>query len=311
MREDRFLQHGLRPRHLALLVALDEYRHVGRAASALHVTQPAASKALAEVEKGLECQLFERTPQGITPTPSGEFVINVARGMLKDLAHTGEGLRALKSGSTGTAALGVLPVAAPVLVPKAVAAMKRQAPRTTVSLVEGTWDTLLPMLRQGHVDLIVGTLPPRRLDADLAHEMIAAEDPVVVAVGANHPLAKARQVTWTDLVRYPWIMPLKGTSMRQPLEEALITHDVALPADIIESVSVVINKTLLQETECVGFLSRHIADHYRELGFIAVLPLEFNRLIGPVGVAWIRSRALPAACRLMVSSLRETAAALT
>lgn len=54
-----------------------------------------------------------------------------------------------------------------------------------------------------------------------------------------------------------------------------------LPAYLIESVSVVANKTLLQETQAIGFFSRHIADHYRKLGIVAVLPLEFSSLIGP------------------------------
>ena len=67
-RLDWYIRSNLKPRHLQLLVALDELRHVGRVAEFLHISQPAVSKTLAELERGLELQLFERSPRGLTPT---------------------------------------------------------------------------------------------------------------------------------------------------------------------------------------------------------------------------------------------------
>ena len=63
-----YLRRGLTLRHLHLLVELDETRHVGRVATALHVSQPAISKTLAEIESGIGVSLFDRTPRGLVPT---------------------------------------------------------------------------------------------------------------------------------------------------------------------------------------------------------------------------------------------------
>lgn len=65
---ERRLRLDLKPRHLQLLVALDEYRSLAKVAGAIHITQPAVSKSLAEIERMLDVPLFERGPRGLTPT---------------------------------------------------------------------------------------------------------------------------------------------------------------------------------------------------------------------------------------------------
>ena len=66
---DWYVRNELKPKHLHLLIALDEFRNVGRVAAYANVTQPAVSKTLAAIEKGLCAKLFERTSRGIIPTP--------------------------------------------------------------------------------------------------------------------------------------------------------------------------------------------------------------------------------------------------
>src|SRR5690606_3916788 len=65
---DWYIRNELRLRHLHLLVVLDDLRSMGKVAAHIHVTQPAVSKALGEMEKGLGAKLFERTSRGILPT---------------------------------------------------------------------------------------------------------------------------------------------------------------------------------------------------------------------------------------------------
>ena len=76
---DRVLRSNLRLRHLQLLVALDELRHLGRAADFLALTQPAVSKMLAEVERMYGVALFTRSARGTEPTPAGRLVVRFAR----------------------------------------------------------------------------------------------------------------------------------------------------------------------------------------------------------------------------------------
>ena len=302
-RLDWYIRANLKPRHLQLIASLDDMRNIARVAGSLNVTQPAVSKALAEIERGLQVKLFERSSRGVAPTAFGECMVRHARNVLADLDNARDELRALMAGSAGKVAVGVLPAAGPVLLPKSVAELKRRSPLTTVVIREGTADTLLADLRSGVVELVVGTLPSARLLSGIAQSILCKEQPIVLVCGAHHPLVKRRRVRWRDLVGYPWILPPSGTAMREPLEQTFAEHELPLPADRVESVSFTVNKTILQETLAIAFFSRSIAEHYTEMGIITILPLEITRLVGPVATMWIKDRPRTPSAALLASCL--------
>lgn len=307
VRFDWHVRANLKPRHFQLLVSLDELRSLVKVAESLHVTQPAVSKSLADLERLLEVRLFERTGRGLEPTVYGQCMVRHARTLLTDLRQAHDELASLRQGDAGRVGVGVLPAAAPVLVPKAIAALKVGAPRTTVLLHEGPLAALLPEMQVGNLDLIVGTVPPGRLNEGLASETLYREDPIVVVAGSHHPLVRRRKLRWQDLTAYPWIIPPPGASMREPLERALAERGLAVPANRVESVALIANKTILLETQAVGFFSRRIAEHYDDLGLVAILPLEMPRLVGPIGAMWMKDRPrLPATAR-MLDALRKVA----
>ncbi len=92
---DAFWRSHFKMRHLRMLTALDEHRHVGRAADALYVSQPAVSRTLAEIETGLGLRLFDRTPAGLVPTPYGERLIEYARHLEIEMFRAREDLKAM------------------------------------------------------------------------------------------------------------------------------------------------------------------------------------------------------------------------
>src|SRR4051812_44257934 len=172
---DWYIRANFKPRHLQLLVAMDEFRNIRKVADHVNVTQPAVSKALAEMEKGLGARLFERTSRGINPTVYGECMIRHARTMLLGLNQARDELRGLMSGSHGKTTIGALPAATPALVPASLALFKHRSPATTVLVREATMDVLLSELRQGQLDLVVGTLPHRSAANELEERIVSDE----------------------------------------------------------------------------------------------------------------------------------------
>jgi len=309
IRFDWHIRGNLKPKHLQLLVFLDDFRSLTKVADYLNVTQPAVSKALADLERGLEVKLFERSGRGIAPTIYGQCMARHARTLLTDLQHAQEELLSLRHGSSGRVAVGVLPSAAPVLIPKAIAKLKRDTPLTTVLLRDGPISTLLPELQIGDLDMIVGNIPRTRLLSGIATEILYDEDPIVLVAGAHHPLTRRRAPQWGDLVDYPWILPPPGASMREPFERALAERGLMVPPNRIESVSLIANKTIMQETLAIGFFSKRIAEHYRELGLVAILPLDLHDLVGPIGAMWLKSTPPLPAARNMLNALKHVAEA--
>ena len=301
---DWFIRANLKPRHLQLLVAMDDYRSLGRVAENVNVTQPAVSKTLGELERGLGVKLFERNSRGIRPTIYGECLVRHARNVLSNLNIARDELRELVSGSKGSTHIGALPAAMPALLPTSLALLKQRSPLTSVMVRESTMETLLPELRQGTLDLLVGTLAPNRAATDL-NEKILSEDPVVLVSGVHHPLTDRKRLHWSDLADYPWVLPPVGSLKREPLEAAFERHGVPMPQNRIETASVHMIRIYLQLTDSIAVLAGGVAKHYQALGLISILPLELPKMLRPVGMMWSRHRPLSPSTKLMMQCLEE------
>ena len=126
---DQFISSRFKTRQLQLLVHLDEHRSLLHAAYASHITQPAASKLLRELEETLGVELFVRHTRGVKPTWYGEILVRHARSALEELKHAFDEVSAMKSGLSGQAAIGTVITSATDLVPRAVATLKQRFPQ--------------------------------------------------------------------------------------------------------------------------------------------------------------------------------------
>lgn len=306
---DWFIRANLKPRHFRMLVALDDLRHLGKVAQSLHVTQPAVSLALGDLEKGLGCKLFERTPKGMFPNTYGECLIRHARTILASLAQARDELHALQSGASGKVIVGALPAMRPGLLPKAMAMLKETSPLTMVAVHEGSMESMLPELRRGAVDLIVGRLIIRNTSSEISEETLY-EGHNVVVVGPKHPLSRRRHLTWQELAKFPWVLPPVGSLSREPLENVLQRNGISMPANCVETMSIDVITGYLQLTSAIGLLSQVVARHYIEAGLLAQLPLGLPDPLRPIGVTWSRHRPQSPAVRSFMHCLRQSAAQL-
>jgi DNA-binding transcriptional LysR family regulator len=301
---DWYIRASLKPKHLQLLVALDDLRHLGRVAVSLHVSQPAVSLALGELEKGLGLKLFERTPRGVLPNSYGECLIKHARVVLGVLGQARDELHALQTGASGKIAVGALPAVTPGLIPQALQLLKQGSPLTRVMVQEGPMETLLPELRRGTLDLVVGRLVHGDLAGDLLDETLDVGALVLVVAG-QHPLAKKKKIRWTDLADCPWVLPPVGSLQRQPLENALQQNGCSLPMNFIETVSVHVLIGYLQSCPAVGLLSRVAAHHYIKAGTLKQLPLTLPDPQRPIGMMWNRHKPVSPAVQSFKACLRR------
>ena len=153
-----FLKARLKTRQLLLLIALDDYRNIHRAAEELHMTQPAASKQIKDLEEMLEVRLFERLPRGMEPTIYGETMIRHARMALTSLALAHDDLVALKAGLSGQVEVGVIMSPAMALLPRAIARIKEQAPLLRIGVHLEPSNVLLDKLQRGTLDFMIGRI---------------------------------------------------------------------------------------------------------------------------------------------------------
>lgn len=306
---DRVLRSNLKLRHLQLLVALDDFRHLGRVAEFLSITQPAVSKMLAEIEKQFGLHLFDRSPRGTEPTVEGAAIIRFARSVLADYQRTREEVAAVAIGGKGRVSVGAMVVATPSLLMPAISRLKRRSPLTTVFVEEGDLSRLLPRLRVGELDLVVCRLEPGYASPDLVTEAMV-DDPMCLVVSHDHPLAKGPAPAWATLAQQPWVVPPPWASSRAKLEQIFYRHRLNPPVNIIETASFLLTLSALQQCAAVGFLAQGPARHFERTGLIRILKRPVAIDLPPVGMITLRGRPWSPAARLLVTCLRETVAAV-
>lgn len=304
---DRVLRSNIKLRHLQLLVALDQFRHLGRTAEFMSVSQPAVSKMLTEVESMLGSTLFERSTRGTEPTAAGLSLVRFARSVLADYERTRDEIAAVESGAAGRTRVGSMVVTLPVLLAQAVALFKQGAPGATVQVEEGDLTQLLPKLRLGEIDLFVGRLEPGYAAPDLVTEKLFNE-PMVAVVGAGHPLARKPKPTWADLAAMPCVLPPPWASLRVKLEQQFFKHKLHPPADIIETASFLAISTFVQQRGAAAFVARSVGQHFEREGLFKVLKLPVPVDLPPVGLITVRGRPPTRITEQLMECLRRVAA---
>ena len=306
---DRVLRSNIKLRHLQLLVALDQFRHLGRTAEFMSVSQPAVSKMLAEVESMLALTLFDRSARGTEPTASGVSLIRFARSVLAEYERTRDEIAAVASGTAGRTRVGSMVVAMPVLLARAVALLKQRSTQATVLVEEGDLTHLLPKLRLGELDVFVGRLEPGYASPDLVTEALY-EEPMVAVVAADHALASKAKPNWADLACIPCVLPPPWASLRVKIEQQFFKHGLEPPQDVVETASFLGLTIFLQQRGAAGFLARSVANHFASQGLVKVLPLKVAIELPPVGLITLRGRRLTTTTQQFIDCLRQVNSAL-
>ncbi|AWI56100.1 hydrogen peroxide-inducible genes activator OxyR [Sinorhizobium fredii] len=150
-------------RQMRYFDALATARHFGRAAELAHVSQPALSAQIMEMEEHLGVKLVERSRGGVFLTGKGEDVLTRVRAILADVDRLEESARANSGTLDGRVRLGVIPTLAPYLVPQLIPYLRARYAAIEIELKESLTDRLIADLGDGRLDAVVAALP---IDAD-------------------------------------------------------------------------------------------------------------------------------------------------
>lgn len=301
--------NALSLRHFRAILAIADTGNLIGAARALNLSQPAITKTLQEAEATIGAPIFERTGRGARPTIFGEALIGHGRIILSQLAHAGEEVDDLRDGLGGQVAIGGLAAAMVELLPLAIAKLRADRPRLSVSLVEATNDRLIPLLRGGELDFVVGRLSPSRDPEGLAQEALIGDVACVVA-GPDHVLRPAAGLALRDLMRERWILPATGSTLRGPVEAAFRSEGCEPPRHAIESVSLLANALLIRDHGYVAFYPWPLAQREAATNQVSILPVVLDATAATIGITTRRGARLSPAARDAIACIRDVAQAI-
>jgi len=213
---------------LRYIVTLAQEQHFGRAAERCHVSQPTLSVAVKKLEEELGVALFERSKTRVSPTPMGEQIVAQSQNVLeqasaiKDIATSG------KDQLTGPLKVGAIFTIGPYLFPHFIPKLQTLAPGMPLYVEESYTATLRQRLRKGELDVIIISLP--FTEADVVTQTLY-EEPFVVLLPANHPLAGVDEINPEDLVNENLLMLGEGHCFRDQIINSLPALEAKLPGD--------------------------------------------------------------------------------
>lgn len=252
-------------RHLRLIHAIDEQGQLSAAADRLSITQPAASRMLAEIEAMVGQRLFDRNPKGMVPTAIADVLIRHAASLLRGLTATATEVSAFSSGKTGTVRVGAVTGAAVAYVVPAIQRLKQDASRADVHIDVGPSTALMDGLLNGDHDFILSRIPPE-LDTRRFEIMQGRVETVEFLVRTGHPLTGIVRPSLKDLAGYSWVIQASGTPLRQAVEESFIANAIALPDEIVNTTSLLVMIAYLQTSDSISPISSEVAGLIRGSG---------------------------------------------
>ena len=294
--------------HLELVNALAKYRHFGRAAEELGISQPALSKGLNHLESVLGVKLFDRAAP-IAPTPFGDIVLQRSAALVhafEELLREIELAKGVEFGSLAVAA-GIYP--SEMFIEEALAELSRQRPWIQCSLVVKDWAGVMEDVLTARCDIGIADTQHASENPELTTEHLRK---VVCPVfcRSGHPLTKIEAPTFEDLLNYPWVGPslperisafFPGESLPFGVKDPVTGR--VIPRIRVGSFGAA--KHIVLASDAVSGAAPYMIKDELASGRLVGLPVDLPWLAISYGFMWRRGRTLSPAAQAFIKIVRN------
>ena len=210
-------------RQLRAFLAVAHARHFRRAAESLHLTQPAVSRHIADLEAELDVRLFDRNTREVVPTEAGRYLQGAVERLLDELEGVLAHVHSESERRSGKVRVAAVPTLSAGLMPRCIAACARDFPQLTVQLHDQAQTLVLDSVRNGEVDFGLAIEPADRESFEI--ETIL-RDPFVLVCRADHPFAALAQVPWKKLKGQPLVLLDQTSGSRRLIDRQLAAQRI-------------------------------------------------------------------------------------
>lgn len=212
-------------RQLRAFLAVAGHRHFRRAAEALHLTQPAVSRLIADLEAELDVRLFDRSTREVVPTEAGRYLEQAVSRVLDELDGVLAHARTQADPLRGRVRIAAVPTLSAGLLPACIARLAHEHPSLEILLRDQNQAQVLDAVRGGEVDFGL-TVEPATVEEFDAETIL--RDPFRLVCRADHPFAARSSVAWKMLAPEPLILLDQASGSRRLIDAAFATRDIAV-----------------------------------------------------------------------------------
>jgi DNA-binding transcriptional LysR family regulator len=301
----RQLASRLRLRHLNCFVAIAQERTLARAAARLHLSQPAVSKTLVELEEWAGVRLVERGRNGAALTAQGEHFLRYALDATRAVEASASALARQDAHATPAVRLGALPTVATALLPEALLRFKTLRPHVGVKIHTDSNSELLRALKAGDLDLMVGRMAEPVMMQGVSFEYLYTES-LLVVVRAGHPLAAEGGALMLDRVlAFPLVIAGERTAPRHHTEAFFETHGLSVREGAIETQSASVARLIVAGSDAVWIVPQRVAQSDIDAGLLVQLDMPAPQGVEPIGILRRSTVAVDETISALAQQLRE------
>jgi len=295
----------LKLRDLDILAALIDAGSMGKAAGRLNISQPAVSKAIAELEAALGVRLVDRGRRGIMPTPYGLALQKRSVAIFNDLRQSVQDIDFLSDPTTGELRIGTTDPLSVSIVSPCIDRLSRKYRRMYFHVVVSDTAHLYRELIERNVELaicrMIGPLPD-----DLAAEVLF-HDSLAVLTSAKNPLTRRRKLTLAELMNEPWTLLPSDSLFGSLVEAGFRASGHEPPRATVVTHSEYLKNNLLATGRFLTVLPSFMMKVPGRYPPLKALPVAFHDTPAPIGLVTLKNRMLTPLAQLFIENIRTLA----
>lgn len=256
-------------RQIEVFNAVALHQNYTRAAEALHLSQPAVSMQIKQLEESIDLHLFEQVGKQIQLTDAGHHMYSFARNMTDLLEEADEVFEAIKGVETGALSISVATTASHFAT-RLLAAFSKQHQGITISLDITNRETLRRQLERNERDLVIMGQPPEGLEVEAEAIM---KNPLVMIAPTTHPLSREQKIPLAHFASESFVVRESGSGTRSAIERFFANHNV----DFSTGIEMTSNEAIKQAVEAglgLGIVSVHTLELELETQRLKILDVE-------------------------------------
>jgi DNA-binding transcriptional LysR family regulator len=253
-----FLARGLKLSHLRLVASLARFGAMQAAALHLGITQPAASRMAAEIERVVGERIHRRAGKGIELTAVGQALAQRATRALREIEDAEHDIAEIGRGASGRVRIGSVTGPAIEYVLPVLRESRLAMPKVAVAVEVATSDVLADKLLKGEIDFFIGRLPDAQ-EPGLFQETPLTTEPVSFLVRAGHPLTRETAIATRRLLDFDWVLPIEGSILRRTMVTLLRAEGLPMPEQIHSTSSFLLTIALLRQSNALAPIATAVA----------------------------------------------------
>lgn len=308
---DGQLRRQLKLRDLDTLMAVVNAGGMRKAAEQLHMSQPAISKAIADLESTFGVRLVDRNRHGVEPTVFGRVLLKQGAAIFDELQHGVREMEFLADPDAGELRIGCVETITAGLAAAVVEKMSRQHPRLIFSVMSGDAPVLeAHFLRERICEFAIARPLAEMPGVDMTGEPLFHEQ-LRVVVSKHSPWATRRRLTLEALIDAPWILSPNEVGPHSPVLEAFRAMGTELPVARVQTGSLNLRRSLLQTGRFVTVMPNSLLRFGPDREWLKVLPIDLPEWRVPTMIITLNNRALSPVAKRFVDHARTLARSLS